>query len=274
MENKKETLITINKVTIGSSALKKSQIEQMPFITEEEWRERVFSNDSDLSVFCRFPFSALIDVITKQNKKQCQDFDISIPEISSYKNNNWDDNLGVILYSPGNKVFLYSTFQKDKSDDNCSYYSNNINKLKSKLDKIVQFLNEPIEDNAKVLLQDSGIFNAINDYFNSHKENMKTSWELFDLKYEELTEDHKWCVYLDNEFDSEENIQNIKDKKEKVNNHDFQGLLSEMKKGIISELEVSFEENIKDLSEKQKALTYKSDFADKLINESSYLAFV
>jgi hypothetical protein len=273
MENTQETLVTINKVTIGSSALKKSQIEQMPFITEDEWRTSVINDDNDLSVFCRFPFSALVDVITKQNKKQCQDFNISIPEISSHINNSWYDNIGVILYSSSNKVFLYSTFQQDKSDDNCTYYSDDIIELKSQLSIIIKFLNDPIEDNAKYLLQDSDIFTAINNYFDNHKGNIISSWDLFDFKHEELTEEHKWCVYLD-EFDSEENIQKIKDKQQKANNYDFQHLFSEMRKGIISDLKVSFEEKIKNAYERQQILTNKSDFADKLINESPYLAFV
>jgi hypothetical protein len=47
-----------------------------------------------------------------------------------------------------------------------------------------------------------------------------------------------------------------------------------MRKGIISDLKVSFEEKIKNAYERQQILTNKSDFADKLINESPYLAFV
>lgn len=140
----KEVQVVVNKVNIGTSALKKSHIETMPYINESELRKAACDPQSTISIFCTFPNALLLSIAEKSNKKSSARNQICLysPPVH-YLEKNWKESLGVVLYDYSNKAFLFSSYRKSFVLELTAYNQNGCNKSERKINELNRFILSP-----------------------------------------------------------------------------------------------------------------------------------
>lgn len=96
-----ESVVVINQALIDGKKLKKSQIEQFPYISDANWMREV--RDGHLEIICTFSPQIYIDIASKRNKNKAPYRDGEMTMIFS---TDARANRGVILYDKNEGILF------------------------------------------------------------------------------------------------------------------------------------------------------------------------
>lgn len=268
-----EQTVSINTVKIGKAALKKSQIEQMPYIGEHEWRTKIIGYDKDLMLFCSFPYSVLKDIVSKLNKKS--DNFIRIDD-STIKNSYpyWDDNLGVILYSGLRKSFFFSVYSKDLSREWSNDQDEEISSIKNEVKIINNFLADPSENNLAGSIKEFGCDSPLSsDVFKNLIENefnyLSNDFSLLRMKHKiRLGWGIKNSDFLNELSDKTE------ENKEKSKSHDYSKLIELFVSKIYPNALVESNASLIETLEKKESIIKTVKRHDDAVKSTDYISFL
>lgn len=260
----------------------------MPFVSEENWRGLLMDDmgdKHDLSLFCTFPYSVFIDILNKMNKKRdsksqiiyvidqlnCED-----NHIMSQSYNNWDDRLGVVLYSSSKRTFLFSSFHMELSNYYRFQHNSEIRSLKEKKKVLESFLNNPNETSLLEAIEKLEHYSDLKEDFEEKYFSLNKDFELFSFKHN--LDDRYSVIVLWNQSESESQIKKIEEEKKKLQldskSHDFTNLVNLFKDEIYIKLLEKYSTELDKEIDNKKWIEKEMNLQDKLIEDANYIAFI
>lgn len=263
-----ETTVSINTVKIGRSALKKSHLEQMPFIKEQMWRGEINEDVPDLSVFCTFPFVVLADISQKTNKNRCSENKIYLQSLKvDLDGSDWQSNLGVVLYSRSKKAFLISSYHEMLSVNNRNCFDSKIHEIRENIDLINSFLKKPTIENLAKLANELNLFFSLKSIFNEEYKEFTEHFKEFDAKYNKLN-----VAPLDFSSTGKRNENDMLS--EENSDLDYSGFIELFEVDFSKKLLDFNLKNLEQITQEKEQTLMAVHFEDATINNAPYLSFV
>lgn len=284
MKNSIEQIsVSINSIKIGNSTLKKSHLEQMPYIKESDFRSELSKGNNDLSVFCSFPYQVLNDIVFKINKKLGMNDQISVTSclprerfltvnVDSNSYEEWDDTLGLVLYSAKRKSFFLSSYHKELSSSLRKTENSNIYNREYKIEKLNNFINAPDKDDLEDIIKEFKMEIDLISEFEENYNDLENDFKLFFFSRD--MDKGRFSLVNSRLVQSLEYKRKHKEAIDNIQEYDFSKLISHFVNVVFKEELSDLKKELEDLNENKKRINLDIDNQDKLIEESAYIAFL